>query len=141
MNGVVMKQLSIISENRIGVVTEITEALAAADVNIESIDAETIGEHVVVVLNVNKYDAALQAVHQLKNMRIITEDAILVKLNDEPGALARIARRFTDAGIELRSIRFMERNSDYSLVAISTDRTANALALVADVLVSQEKPD
>ncbi|MGZ8186705.1 MAG: ACT domain-containing protein, partial [Methylobacter sp.] len=140
MNGVVMKQLSIISENRIGVVTEITEALAAADVNIESIDAETIGEHVVVVLNVNKYDAALQAVHQLKNMHIITEDAILVKLNDEPGALARIARRFTDAGIELRSIRFMERNSDYSLVAISTDRTANALALVADVLVSQEKP-
>jgi hypothetical protein len=140
MNGVVMKQLSIISENRIGVVTEITEALAAADVNIESIDAETIGEHVVVVLNVNKYDAALQAVHQLKNMRIITEDAILVKLNDEPGALARIARRFTDAGIELRSIRFMERNSEYSLVAISTDRTANALALVADVLVSQEKP-
>jgi hypothetical protein len=141
MNGVVMKQLSIISENRIGVVTEITEALAAADVNIESIDAETIGEHVVVVLNVNKYDAALQAVHQLKNMRIITEDAILVKLNDEPGALARIARRFTDAGIELRSIRFMERNSEYSLVAISTDRTANALALVADVLVSQEKSD
>jgi hypothetical protein len=141
MNGVVMKQLSIISENRIGVVTEITEALAAADVNIESIDAETIGEHIVVVLNVNKYDAALQAVHQLKNMRIITEDAILVKLNDEPGALARIARRFTDAGIELRSIRFMERNSEYSLVAISTDRTANALALVADVLVSQEKPD
>jgi hypothetical protein len=136
-----MKQLSIISENRIGVVTEITEALAAADVNIESIDAETIGEHIVVVLNVNKYDAALQAVHQLKNMRIITEDAILVKLNDEPGALARIARRFTDAGIELRSIRFMERNSEYSLVAISTERTANALALVADVLVSQEKPD
>ncbi|CAA9892380.1 conserved hypothetical protein [Candidatus Methylobacter favarea] len=136
-----MKQLSIISDNRTGVVTEITEALAAADVNIESIDAETLGEHVVVVLNVNKYDAALQAVHQLKNMRIITEDAILVKLNDEPGALAKIARRFTDAGIELRSIRFMERNSDYSLVAISTDRTANALALVADVLVPQEMPE
>jgi hypothetical protein len=59
--------------------------LAAADVNIESLVAETIGEYVVVVLNVNKYDPALQAVHQLKNMRIITEDAILVKLNDEPG--------------------------------------------------------
>jgi hypothetical protein len=35
----------------------------------------------------------------------------------------------------------MERNSEYCLVAISTDRTANALALVADVLVSQEKSD
>jgi hypothetical protein len=69
-------------------------------------------------------------------MRIITEDAILVKLINEPGALAKIARRFTDAGIGLRSIRFMERNNEYGLVAISTDRTDSALALVEDVLVS-----
>lgn len=127
-----MKQLSIITEDRFGVVTEITEALAVAGINIESLDAETLGDHVVIVMTVDQYDLALQTIHKLKNMRIITEDAILVKLTNEPGALARIARRFTDAGIELRSIRFIERNSEFGLVAISTDRTDKALALVDD---------
>ncbi|MEE9345409.1 MAG: hypothetical protein V3U88_07355 [Methylococcales bacterium] len=131
-----MKQLSIIAENRLGVVTEITEALAAGEVNIESLNAELAVDHTVIMLNVDRYDHALQIIYKLPNMRIITEDAILVKLVNEPGALAKIARRFTDAGIGLRSIRFMERNNEYGLVAISTDRTDSALALVDDVLVS-----
>lgn len=131
-----MKQLSIIAENRLGVVTEITEALAAGEVNIEFLNAELAVDHTVIMLNIDRYDRAIQIIHKLPNMRIITEDAILVKLVNEPGALAKIARRFTDAGIGLRSIRFMERNNDYGLVAISTDRTDSALALVDDVLVS-----
>ena len=131
-----MKQMSIIAENRLGVVTEITEALATGEVNIESLNAELAVDHTVIMLNVDRYERALQIIHKLPNMRIITEDAILVKLVNEPGALAKIARRFTDAGIGLRSIRFMERNNEYGLVAISTDRTDSALALVDDVLVS-----
>ncbi|MEE9425487.1 MAG: hypothetical protein V3V18_10990 [Methylococcales bacterium] len=131
-----MKQMSIIAENRLGVVTEITEVLAAGTVNIESLNAELAVDHTIIMLNVDCYDRALQIIHKLPNMRIITEDAILVKLVNEPGALAKIARRFTDAGIGLRSIRFMERNNEYGLVAISTDRTDSALALVDDVLVS-----
>ncbi len=131
-----MKQLSIIAENRLGVVTEITEALAVGEVNIESLDAQLAVDCSVVVLSVDKYDRAMQIIHKLPNMRIITEDAILVKLVNEPGALAKIARRFTDAGIGLRSIRFLERNNEFGLVAISTDRTDSALALVEDVLVS-----
>lgn len=131
-----MKQLIVIAEHRLGVVTEITEALAVARVNIESIDAQQSGSHVIVMLFVDQYDEALQAISALPGMKIITEDAILVRLADEPGALAKIARRFTDAGIGLRSIRFIQREQNSGLVAISTDRTDAALELVADVLVS-----
>ncbi len=131
-----MKQLTIITENRLGVVTTITEALAAEQINIDSLTASLAGGEVVVVLNVDHYDEALQIIHNLNNMRIVTEDAILVKLKNEPGALAKIARRFTDAGIGLRSISFIHRNQNFGLVAISADRTEEALQLVADVLVS-----
>jgi hypothetical protein len=131
-----MKQLSVITENRLGVVTKISEALAIENINIESLDAQLAGDQVVVVLNVDQYDKALHVIHKLNNMQIVTEDAILVKLINEPGALAKIARRFTDAGIGLRSIRFIQRDKRFGLVAISTDRTEEALELVADVLVS-----
>lgn len=131
-----MKQISLITENRLGVVTDLTEALANAGINIETIDAEQLGDRVVIVLTVNPYDRALAVCRHIDNVHVITEDAILVKLKDEPGALAKIARRFTDAGIGMRSIRIIERNSNYALVAISTTRTDAALKLVADVLVS-----
>lgn len=131
-----MKQFSIITDDRLGVVTDITEALANVDINIETLDAISAGEHVIVVLTVDCYDKALETIRKLGGMNVVTEDAILVKLHNEPGALAKIARRFSDAGITLRSVRFIERNAEYGLVAISTERTEAALALVQDVLVS-----
>lgn len=131
-----MKQLSIITENRLDAIAKISEALAEKNINIESIDAKSFAENAVILLTVDQYDAALQALNQLTNYQVITEDVILIRLKNEPGALAKIARRFTDAQIDLRSIRFIQRDEDFGLVAISVDRTDDALNLVKDVLVS-----
>jgi len=131
-----MKQLSIITQSKIGVVTKITEALTEKDINIENIDAKSMADHAVILLSVNQYELALQTLKQFGDFQIITEDALLIRLKNEPGALAKIARRFTDARIDLRSIRFIQRNQNYGLVAISTDRTDEAMNLVKDVLVS-----
>jgi len=128
-----MKQIHIVSTNRIGLIAELTEALARADINIDSVDAEQVGDNAVIVLNVDQYGPALLCLREFQGLQIVTEDAILVKLKNQPGALAQIARRFTDAGISVRSVRFIQRDEDFALVAISTDRTEAALALVADV--------
>ncbi|KAF3984473.1 MAG: hypothetical protein HFP81_01910 [Methylococcales symbiont of Hymedesmia sp. n. MRB-2018] len=131
-----MKQLRIITKNRLGIVTEISETLATENINIEYIDADISAENVVVTLDVDQYDKALQLIHKMDNMKIVTEDAILIKLNNEPGALAKIARRFTDAGINLRGIRFINHDKEFALVAISTPCTKEAMQLVNDVIVS-----
>lgn len=128
-----MKQIHMVSANRTGLIADVTEALARAEINIESVDAEQVGDNAVIVLNVDQYDRALQCLRGFQDIQIVTEDAILVKLKNQPGALAQITRRFTDADINVRSVRFIQRDDDFALVAISTDRTDAALALVADV--------
>lgn len=130
-----MKQINIIAPNRGNPLVDIIETLATANVNIESLDAETAGNYIVAVLSVDQYDLALQSLRRLSDLHMVTEDAILLKLPNEPGALAKIARRFTDAGLALRSMRFIQHDEHFALVAISTDRTDAALALVEDVLV------
>ena len=131
-----MKQITIVAQKRLGLLTQITEALANQQINIENIDAETFTDNAVIILSTNKYDEALQVIHQLPDMQAVSEDAILIHLENEPGALAKIARRFTDAGIGIRSMRFIQRDEKTALVAVSTERTEEALKLVEDVLVS-----
>ena len=130
-----MKQITIITENRPGVLAEIAEALAAADVNVETIDVEGVGDSAVAILSVDRYDEALRALNRTR-FHAITEDALIVKLDDKPGALAQIAMRFKVAGINIRSVRFLRRVQDHAFVAISTERTAEAMELVKDVLIS-----
>ena len=131
-----MKQLTVISESRKGLVADITEALAEHNINIKSIDAKAFDQHAVIILIVDQYDIALQALNKFPDLQVISEDAILIRLKDEPGALAKISRRFTDADIDLRSVRILQRDNGFGLVAISAERTEDALELVKDVLVS-----
>ncbi len=131
-----MKQITIVGKKRLGLLAAITEALAENNINIENIDAEILADNAVIIASVDRYDEALQVLSQMPDTQAVTEDAILIHLDDEPGALAKIARRFTDAGIGIRSMRFIQRNEQGGLVAVSTERTQEALKLVEDVLVS-----
>ena len=130
-----MKQITVVTTDRPGVLAEITEALAAAGVNIEELSAEAVGGTVVAILTVDRYDDALRALAG-RGFKAVTEDALVVQLDDRSGELARIARRFKDANINLRSVRIIRRWGGKCFVALAAERSDEALALVRDVLVS-----
>lgn len=130
-----MRQLTIVSPDRPGLVAKVTEVLAAAGVNVESFDAEATGGTAVVALTVDRYDDALRALNNA-GFEPVTEDAILVRLEDRPGALAEVARRFREAGIELRGLRIIRTAGGQTVAAVAAERTAEALALVKDILVA-----
>ncbi|MDH5327540.1 MAG: ACT domain-containing protein [Gammaproteobacteria bacterium] len=131
-----MKQITIVAQNRPGVVAEITEALAAENINIESLTGDGYADTGVIILTVDRYDDALNLLNRLPDIKALTEDVILIRLDDKPGALAQIARRFKEAQINLRSIRIIRSDNNQSLAAICTDRTEEAMQLVKDELIS-----
>ena len=130
-----MKEIVIVTENRAGLLADISETLAARGINIETLDAEQIHNTVVVELTVDRYDEALQSLRDA-GLDAVTEDALLIRLRDEPGALAKGARRFKDANIDIRSIRIIRRQQGSTLVALATKRTKEARALVKEYLVT-----
>jgi hypothetical protein len=130
-----MKQITVVGESDPGLLARVSDILAARGVNIETLDAETIQDHGVVILTVDRYDEALAALRDA-GVPAISEDAIVIRIVDEPGALARISLRFHNAEIRLRSVRIIRRHEGYGLVALSTERTEQALELVRDVLIS-----
>ena len=132
-----MKQISVVSHENQDITPGLAEALGAAGINIETLDIEHVDETFVVTLTVDRYDEALLVLQQ-SGFDAVSEDALLIRLVDEPGGLARIARRFRDADIQVRSLRLVRRGNGHAIVAVSVDRTQRACELVRDVLISEE---
>lgn len=130
-----MKRITVILENTAQNVADLTEVLGSRGINIETFDVEGSGQTGVVNLTVDRYDESLLALRDA-GFRAISEDAIVVRLKDEPGALARVAVRFKNAGIAIRSMHIITRSEDHALATIVSDRQADARELVRDVLVS-----
>jgi len=73
----------------------------------------------VITLSVDRYDAALKALRE-EGFQAITQDALLVRLEDKPGALAKIAVRFQEQAIQLRSMHIIQRRKGHAHVSIVT---------------------
>lgn len=130
-----MKHITVLLDDPARGLAELTQALADRGVNIEDIDLGESDRAGVANLTVNRYDEALLALRDA-GFRAVSEDALVIRLEDEPGALARVAVRFRDAGIGIRSMHILGRAGSSALVTIVSERPDDARQLVRDLLVS-----
>ena len=130
-----MKQLTVLVPNQPGQLAKISEVLAARGINIEDFDVESHGADGLISLTVDKYDAALRALRDA-GFRAVTQSTLLIRLEDRPGALAAVAVRLKDAGIDLRSMHIVRRTETVSIATLVTDQNAKAAEVLKDVLIS-----
>ncbi len=133
-----MKQIIVIAKECADITTEIAEALGTQGINIESLALETLDETSVVSLSVDQYDEALLVLRDA-GFDAVSEDALLIRVPDEPGSLAKVARRFHEANIHVRSLRIIRRRKGRAIVAVSVDRTHKAYELLEDLIISEER--
>ncbi|MBN8531093.1 MAG: ACT domain-containing protein [Alphaproteobacteria bacterium] len=130
-----MKNITIIGDNRPGLLADIADLLANAGINIESMDAETAGQMGVVSLTASDYDLAMERLRDA-DYQVLSEDAMVLKLEDKPGALARVAAKFKEKNVDIRSMRLLKREGDHCLVSLVAEKTPQVMELVKDSLVA-----
>lgn len=96
-----VKDLTVILEDRPGTLAEMGEVLGAAGVNIEGLCAVTHKGEGAIHLLVNDPMAARKAL-AAKNIKVASErDVAVADIVDQPGALGKIARKLADAGVNV----------------------------------------
>ena len=124
-----MTRIVVIANNEAGVIADIAGALAARNINIETISAEALGEKGAITLTVDDHDSALRALTDA-GFKTVSDESLILRLRDEPGALAKLAEKFKQADVNIRSLHILDRRNGYATVAISADDRAKAEALV-----------
>jgi hypothetical protein len=133
-----MKQLTVLVPNEVGIAARLATCLADRGVNIEEIDIEGMEDRGIVVLTVDRYDEALRALRD-EGFRAITQNTLLIRLEDRPGALAGIAVRLKDAGLDLRSMHIPRRYEGGVIASLVTSDNAKAAEILRDVLAVEPK--
>lgn len=120
-----MQHITVVVHNRPGLLAEITELLAAKELSITSIVAESHGSDGILRLGAERVDEAL-AVLTAAGYHAVTEDVLLARVEDRPGALAQLSRRLIEAQIDIRGLNMVQRNDGWAVVAIATSDNARA---------------
>ena len=131
-----VKQLSVFIENKAGRVSEVTDQLGRAGVNIRGFSVSDTADYGIVRLVVNEPEHGLEVLRDA-GFAVKSNDVLCVELPDHPGGLASILKIVSGAGVNIEYV--------YSLigtyVVINVADIERAVGLLRDkpvTLVSQE---
>ncbi len=129
-----MKTITIVCDDRPGIIAEVSEIVSSTGANIESFEAKTIGNLAIINISTDRDNKALIALTQ-SLFYGFSEDSILIQIDDQPGALAKISKQLKSADINLRSLRIVRRSKEKAIVSIGADKTDAIIEILKDVLI------
>ena len=132
----VVKQVSVFLENRVGRLQEVTEVLANSEINIRALSLADTSDFGILRLIVNKPEAALDVLQEA-GFTVRENEVIAVEVEDKPGGLARILGVFSSAGISLEYMyAFVERKADNAVMIFRVESNAKVIKSLQDAGVS-----
>ena len=114
-----MKELSIITDNRIGTLANVAEALGGVGINIEAIAAYEQGGNAVFRVLTNDATSARKALDKAPGIKgVVVSDVIVLRLDNRPGELGKLTRKMANRGVDLESLYIVSKLGNYTEIAI-----------------------
>jgi len=128
-----IKQLSVFVENKPGRLAEITEVLAAANVDIRAISVADTSDFGILRVIVDKPNEAVTAL-KTSGMTVSLTDVIAIGIDDQPGSFAKYIRALADAGLAIEYMyAFVSRDKGKAYIIIRADQGDKASQVLSEV--------
>ena len=130
-----LDRIVIMANNQVGVIADITKILADAGINLESINTEATEEQGALILTTDNTDHALYVLNQA-GYKAVGDEVLVIRLRDEPGALAKVAESLKQASVNIQSMHILNRHAGHAMIALTTNDRARAEAAIgSDTIV------
>ena len=123
-----IKQLSIFLENKSGRLTEVTEALASAHINISAFSVADTADYGILRMIVNKPEQAEQLL-KAKGLSVKITEVIGLVVPNEPGGLHRALQILSSEGISVEYM-YAFALSDRATVIIRTEAVQQTITVL-----------
>lgn len=132
-----MKPITIVADDKVGLLADLSYILAKAKINIEAISADVVAGKSVVILTLS--DAARgKEVLESAGYKVEESNSVVIKLDDKPGELNRVTALLSKEGVNISNVRMLSKDGKTTILAITVDKPKRASALLSDVIVGQE---
>jgi hypothetical protein len=132
-----MKAITIVANDKVGLLADISYVLAKAKINIESINVNVTSGKAIITLSLS--DAA-KGKEVLESAGFKTEEAnaVIVKLDDKPGELNRVTTMLSKEGINIENVHMLSKDGKNTILSLRVDNPRKAAMLLKDNLITKE---
>ena len=128
-----MKQVTVVAQDKVGVIADISFILGSAKINIESILAVSSDGKAIITLLLKDGEKAVRLLKS-NGYHVLESEIFLIRLKDEPGELSRVSSLLGEKKVNIASLYVVARDRGYSIVPLKVDKPRKAKRLLAPYL-------
>ncbi|MCI0504135.1 ACT domain-containing protein [Candidatus Micrarchaeota archaeon] len=131
-----MNVITVVVDDKVGILADIAGLFAKAKINIRSVDADVVAGKGLISLELEEEDLD-KGRRLLEDAGYKTEkaDSAIIKLADRPGELCRITAMLSKEGISIISVHTISRDGKSTLLSLRTSKPKMAAAILKELLV------
>ena len=129
-----MRSMVIVQPTHPGLLAEVTGLLARSRVNLMDFSGHVVGNTAIISLQAEPYRDGFRILSEA-GYHVYASETLLVRLEQSPGALARLSRQLADAGVEVRGLHIVSKDAKAGIVALETADQDKAREILQDILV------
>ncbi len=109
------KEITVVAKDRIGLLADVSETLAKAGINIDSVSVDSSARDSIIRLVVSD-PAKSKKVLEAVGFKVMDTDILVVGIPDKPGELAKISRLMADHKINIDSMLVINKEENGSIL-------------------------
>ncbi len=132
-----MKAITIVADDKVGLLADISYILGKAKVNIESISVDVVGGKSIISLVLSD-DTRGKNVLETSGYKVNELNSLVLKVNDQPGELSRITNSLSKEGVNIENVHMLSKDSKNTIISVVVDKPKRAASLLKEYLLSSD---
>ncbi len=132
-----MKNLSIVADDKVGLLADISYILAKSKINIESLSVEVIGGKAVITMILSDVLKGKEVVTGA-GYRVEDQNTTIIKIIEKPGELDRITGQLAKEGLKVHNVNVIAKDDRFTIMGIMTDKPKKAAMVLQPYLITNE---
>jgi hypothetical protein len=126
-----MKQVTIISEDRPGLLSDISYILGKSGITIQNLNVDVVGTKALISLAVKDAQKAKTAL-EASGYSTAELNALLVKVSQKFGGISGITKRLSEAKININGFNELSSNEEMTVLSLHVDKPRKATKMLTD---------
>jgi hypothetical protein len=133
-----MKSITIVADDKVGLLADISYILGKAKVNIDALNVDVVANKAFIVLTVPDAEKA-RSVLEASGYKVTESNMVVLKLSDQPGELSKITSTLAKQHVNIENVLTLSRDGKDTVLAVMVDKPKKASELLKEYLLNKEE--
>ena len=131
-----MKPVTVVAQDRVGLMSEISYILGKSKININSLNVDVIGDKAIISMKV-KDPKVTTTILEKNGFNIINSESIVVRV--PPDEIDRIARQLNNENVVVEDMYVVSKDMQTGIFALNVDKPRKAVRLLNEFIIDPEE--